>query len=103
MKVYDKAAWHIDGNENAVEVVDRFRAIYSFLDSKKMLSEDGKEILELGIDSSISLNSSMVNSEGKAFLDAKYDVITNQDPKRIKATLKDEYEDYKNMTDTNNK
>ncbi|MBO5621128.1 MAG: hypothetical protein J6N21_17790 [Butyrivibrio sp.] len=94
MKVYDKAAWHIDGNENAVEVVDRFRAIYSFLDSKKMLSEDGKEILELGIDSSISLNSSMVNSEGKAFLDAKYDVITNQDPKKIKDNLIGEYKDY---------
>ena len=46
MKVYDKAAWHIDGNENPKEVVARFNEIFKFLAENKLLSPDGEEIYE---------------------------------------------------------
>ena len=31
MKIYDKAAWHIDADENPNEVVEKFKIIFSFL------------------------------------------------------------------------
>ncbi|MEG1296827.1 hypothetical protein [Niameybacter sp.] len=38
-----------------------------------MLSEEGLEILEIGIDESISLNENMVNRSGRKFLAQHYD------------------------------
>ena len=40
MKSYDKAAWHIDGGEDAAEVILRFKRLFEFLSEKKMLTED---------------------------------------------------------------
>lgn len=94
MKNYDKAAWHIDGGEKEQEVISRFREIFVFLESKRMLSNEGMETLEYGMDSSVSLNSNMVNSEGEAFLDAYYDIILGQNPKEIKKNLHTSYEKY---------
>ena len=80
MKVYDKAAWHIDGNENPKEVVARFNEIFKFLAENKLLSPDGEEIYELGIDSSASLNSSMVTKDGAQFLKQYYDEVLKKNP-----------------------
>ena len=92
MIIYDKAVWHIDGGEQALEVVSRFKDIFEFLRDKKMLSEEGLESLEYCMDDSISLNSTMVNDEGKAFLDAYYDSILNRNPKEIKQNLQEAYD-----------
>ena len=94
MKSYDKAAWHIDGGERETDVIARFKDIFAFLSDKKMLSAEGMETLEFGMDSSVSLNSNMVNAEGEAFLDAYYDVILNQNPKEIQKSLQESYEKY---------
>ena len=75
MKTYDKASWHIDGGEKSSDVVARFRVVFEFLQDKKMLTTDGAETLEYGMDSSVSLNSTMVTEEGNAFLDRFYDEI----------------------------
>ena len=94
MKSYDKAAWHIDGGEKETDVIARFKEIFEFLSDKKMLSEEGLETHEFGMDSSVSLNSNMVNAEGEAFLDAYYDIILNQNPKEIRKNLQESYEKY---------
>ena len=94
MKSYDKAAWHIDGGERETDVIARFKDIFAFLSDKKMLSAEGMETLEFGMDSSVSLNSNMVNAEGETFLDAYYDVILNQNPKEIQKSLQESYEKY---------
>ncbi len=94
MKNYDKAAWHIDAGEKEADVVARFRETFSFLESKQMLSEEGMETREFGMDGSVSLNSNMVNSQGEAFLDAYYDVILNQNPKEIRKNLQESYKKY---------
>lgn len=91
MKSYDKAAWHIDGGENTSDVVVRFKEVFTFLADKKMLSDDGIETLEFGMDSSVSLNSTMVNAEGEDFLDSYYDWILQQNPKEIKVNLQTAY------------
>lgn len=90
MKIYDKAAWHIDGGENIDDVITRLRKVFLFLDESGMLNEEGKETLEYGMDSSVSLNSNMVTKEGNIFLDACYDHVINT--KKIEENLLVEYE-----------
>ena len=75
MKVYDKAAWHIDNGENKDDVLKRFSIVFKYLAEKNMLTSEGREILDLGIDSSVSLHERMVNSEGQKLLDSKYDTL----------------------------
>lgn len=94
MKSYDKAAWHIDGGEKESEVIFRFGEIFVFLAEKKMLNDEGMETLEFGMDSSVSLNSNMVNKEGEAFLDAYYDVVLNQNPREITKNLQEAYKKF---------
>lgn len=94
MKSYDKAAWHIDGGEDVKDVISRFKQIFEFLDEKKMLTDDGKETYEYCMDSSVSLNSSMVDGSGNAFLEFYYDEIIKQNPKDIKEFLRNAYKKY---------
>ena len=95
MKIYDKAAWHIDGGENKSDVMFRFREVFEFLDEKGMLNAEGKETLEYGLDSSISLNSTMVTKEGKLFLETCYDKVISINLKNIKKILSVEYSSFK--------
>ncbi len=99
MKNYDKASWHIDSGEKEADVVARFKEVFTFLESKQMLSEEGVETCEFGMDSSVSLNSNMVNAQGKAFLDAYYDVILKQNPKEIRRNLREFYTKYISQTE----
>jgi hypothetical protein len=94
MKTYDKASWHIDGGENASEVITRFKEIFVFLAEKEMLNTIGEETQEFGMDDSVSLNSTMVNDDGKAFLDTYYDIVLNQNPYEITDNLQTAYENY---------
>jgi hypothetical protein len=73
MKIYDKAAWHIDNGESREDVLEKFRLVFEYLERHGWLSPDGQEILGLGIDASVSLNEAMTTPAGKAFLDAEYD------------------------------
>ena len=77
MNVYDKAAWHIDAGENANTVVEKFKIIFSFLKEQNMLSGEGLEIFDLGIDSSISLHERLLTSEGNVFIEKNYNDIIN--------------------------
>ncbi len=95
MKIYDKAVWHIDGGEKTSDVVNRFKVIFKFLDEKGLLNDDGKETLEYCMDSSVSLNSRMVNKEGKMFLDAYYDDVLSHNPIILKKNLYVAYKKFK--------
>lgn len=96
MKTYDKASWHIDGGEKISDVVKRFEIVFKFLEAKEMLTDDGKETLEYGMDSSVTLNSTMVTKKGKVFLEACYDCIMSKDLKEIKQNLLAEYNNFMN-------
>lgn len=91
MKVFDKAQWHIDNGENALEVIAKFREVFSFLNAYNLLSIDGLEIYEFGVDSSISLNERMVTSDGFTFLDKCYDDVINCSAETISAELERRY------------
>ena len=87
MKIYDKAKWHIDGGENKKEVIEKFEVIFSVLKAKDMLSDEGKEIMELGIDGSISLHERLLTAEGNLFLEQHYDSIINLKSNEIAVKL----------------
>ena len=76
-KVYDKVKWHIDGGENKATVIKRFSTIFKFLNSKSLLTKEGKEEMSLLSEDSI-ISSSMVNEKGESFLDKYYDNIISE-------------------------
>lgn len=91
MKIYDKAQWHIDAGEDSHEVIEKFKKLFSFLASHNMLSDDGLEIFEFGMDSSVSLNEKMVSEEGKQFLEKCYDEVINCNAQSIEEELEQKY------------
>jgi hypothetical protein len=91
MKVFDKASWHIDAGENRDAVLGKFQAVMTFLAEKHLLSEDGQEILDIGVDDSMALTENMVTDEGTAFLERYYDEVINCDAKEIAAELNRRY------------
>ena len=48
-----------------ISVVDKLKIILHFLLDKGLLSSEGKEIVNLGVDSSISIHERMLTQEGK--------------------------------------
>ncbi|MCL2103318.1 MAG: hypothetical protein FWH25_04705 [Syntrophorhabdaceae bacterium] len=72
MKIIDKASWQIDGGIQPSVVTAHFKRIFSWLEAKGLLTQEGKEVLEIGIDDSVSLHERLVTPEALAFLDAKY-------------------------------
>lgn len=91
MHIFDKALWHIDAGEDKAAVLAKFQAVFSFLNEKELLSEDGQEIFEFGIDDSVSLNEDMVTKEGAAFLYKHYDEVINCNADSITAELSSRY------------
>ena len=77
MKIYDKAAWHIDADENPNEVVEKFKIIFSFLKMKNMLNSEGLEIFDLGIDQNVSLHERLLTADGNTFMEKYYDSLIN--------------------------
>lgn len=90
LKIYDKAQWHIDAGENAEVVVNRLRAVFEFLNKNGMLALEGKEIIDLGIDSSVSIHERMLTEEGKRVMDAIYDKVIDKPAEEIVAAMEQE-------------
>lgn len=72
---YDKVSWHFpDGNGcpslEAAQV--HFDVLMSWLQSQYLLSEEGQEAMEFGIDSDFSLTSYMLTDRGNRLLTARY-------------------------------
>lgn len=73
MKIIDKASWQIDGGVVADAVVSHFITVFTWLYNHDMLTEDGIEEFEDGIDDCASLNDELVNKKGMLFLESCYD------------------------------
>lgn len=72
-KIIDKASWQIDSGANKTNVIEHFVFIFKWLAKNNLLSSDGKEVLDIGIDTSISLNDKMVTEKALKFLEKYYD------------------------------
>lgn len=95
LKIYDKAQWHIDGGEDKISVVDKFKIILYFLLDRGLLSSEGKEIVDLGIDSSVSIHEKMLTQEGQKFMDEYYDKVIGKSKKEIIAALEKDFDDFR--------
>lgn len=73
MIIIDKAAWQIDGGVPENLVTSHFKTVFSWLDNHGMLTAEGQEEMEDGIDDTVSLHEKLVTSEGLAFLEKCYD------------------------------
>ncbi len=73
--VYDKASWHIDAGEPTSRVLAHFEFIMFWCNQNNLLSDEGEEILELGIDASISIHSRLLNERGNLFMTKYYDTF----------------------------
>lgn len=87
LKIYDKAKWHIDAGEDSGVVIDKLKAVLEFLDKEGMLTSEGKEILDLGVDSSVSIHERMLTDKGKNFMESNYDKIMYLSAKNITIAL----------------
>ena len=72
-KVYDKAAWHIDAGVQPALVLRHFRFMLQWADAHRLLTADGKELLEFGVDESASLHSLLFTERGNRFMEQCYD------------------------------
>jgi hypothetical protein len=74
VKIIDKAAWHIDGCIVPKElIVKHFQTIFLWLEQHEMLTDEGKEELNDGIDDCASLNEDLITPEALTFLEQNYD------------------------------
>ena len=75
--VYDKAAWHIDVGVPTAMVLKHFEFILKWANDHYLLSGDGKEVLEFGVDESVSLHSNMFTPRGNRFMEMYYDAFVS--------------------------
>ncbi|MDR3279840.1 MAG: hypothetical protein LBT23_04960 [Synergistaceae bacterium] len=87
MRIFDKAQWHIDAGEPATEVLGRIKAVFQYLSEQGLLTPEGEEIMQLGVDSSVSLHERLVNAKGAKFLEAHYDELFKLPVSSIPAKL----------------
>ena len=87
LKVYDKAKWHIDAGEDSRTVIDKLKVVLEFLDKEGMLTSEGKEIMDLGVDSSISIHERMLTDKGRNFMESNYDKLMHLSAKNIRIAL----------------
>jgi hypothetical protein len=75
IKVYDKVSWHIDNSdESEISYIENyFLQLMNFLFESNLLSDYGQEIFSLGVDSSLSITSGMLNATGNKLFDDYYD------------------------------
>ncbi|HPE41359.1 MAG TPA: hypothetical protein PLI77_09770 [Bacteroidales bacterium] len=73
--VYDKFSWHYPEGQNCTynEAKRYFFILMSWLKKQELLSEEGLESFDVGIDDDFSINSHMLNNKGNLFLKQYYD------------------------------
>ncbi len=73
--VYDKVSWHYPDGTNCPSLSTakkHFEVVMEWLQTHGFLSDEGKEIFELGISADFSITSTMLNKEGNLFFGDNY-------------------------------
>lgn len=68
--VYDKVSWHYPEGKNcpSLEAAKiHFLVMMKWLKENNLLSTEGEEVWELGVDADFSITSTMLNEKGKIF------------------------------------
>ena len=73
--IYDKVSWHFPEGKNcpSLEAAKvHFDIVMRWLESQELLSPEGREAIEIGIDSDFSLTSYMLTDKGNRLLTTCY-------------------------------
>ncbi len=99
VQVYDKVAWQLDGGMNEEIVLAHFKFIMDWCHKTGLLSPEGEEIYELGIDDSCSLHQRMFNEKGNLFMQEYYDKIADYSDKDAESlnVLFNSFKEYHSM------
>lgn len=65
--VYDKVSWHYPEGQNCPNLETaklHFESVMRWLKENRLLSHEGEEVFELGIDADFSITSLMLNKKG---------------------------------------
>jgi hypothetical protein len=73
--IYDKFSWHYPEGKNCSysEAKEYFSALMKWLKTNNLLSDDGIEIFNIGIDEDFSVNSFMLTQKGNLFLEKYFE------------------------------
>lgn len=91
MKIYDKVAWHVDAGDGLEEVVEKLQIVMEFLKEKDLLTKEGLELFDLGVDEEFSLHERMLTKLGNSFLEGCYDQTMSLPVAEVAAFLANEY------------
>jgi len=75
LTVYDKVSWHYPEGKNcpSMKVAKvHFESVMEWLNKNNLLSDEGKEILGIGVDADFSITSSMLNEKGNGIFKKHY-------------------------------
>ena len=75
LKIYDKVSWHFPEGKNCpnIEAAKRhFKVVMEWLHRNNLLSDEGREIYNLGIDDDFSITSNMLTDMGSLLLNRHY-------------------------------
>lgn len=73
--VYDKVSWHFPEGKDcpSLEAAKaHFNVLLAWLKKHDLLSDEGREIFDLGVDADFSITSSMLNKKGNDVLSKHY-------------------------------
>ena len=73
MEVFDKVKWQVNGGVDKRVVIEHFKFVFSWLHDNQLLSKEGEQSYEFGIDEDTSLSENDVNEIGADFLKKYYD------------------------------
>lgn len=74
-RTYDKVSWHFPDGKNCPNLEAakvHFYVVMNWLESQRLLSVEGLEAMEIGIDSDFSLTSYMLTGKGNELLATCY-------------------------------
>lgn len=74
--VYNKVAWHSELEDEAI-VIRHFCFIMKWLHDNQLLSEEGEELYELGVDEDSVLHKGMLRPLGNEFMSKYYEQFMN--------------------------
>ena len=71
--IYDKFTWHLDAGIDKDKLIYYFKKLMDFLKNHQLLNKDGLEIYDLGVDSSLSINSKLLTDKGNTLFTLWFD------------------------------
>ena len=75
IKVYDKVSWHFPEGKNCPDIEtakSHFKIIMTWLSKNNLLTEEGKESYDLGIDDDFAITTLMLTDRGNTIFEKHY-------------------------------